>query len=318
MFVDIVEIKVEGGHGGAGIVSFGKRSHSGPDGGSGGKGGNIYMEGESDLTLLGQFSRKTNFIADAGYPGGANKRTGKNGNDLLIKIPVGTTVVDKQSGKTIFEFNIIGQKELICYGGKGGKGNYEFRSSRRTTPEFAQPGLRGEKKDLVLNLKLIADFGLIGLPNAGKSSLLNELTKAKAKIANYPFTTLSPNLGVFDEKIIADIPGLIEGASTGRGLGISFLKHIEKVKVLLHCISSESNNPAKDYKIIRDELIKYNKKLVKKHEIILITKSDLVEKKELNKFESKLENLSKDMCRVSIHDWESLEKLKLLLREYKH
>jgi len=313
MFIDVAEITIGGGHGGAGIVSFGKMAHSGPDGGSGGKGGDVYFVAEPDLTLLSQFTRKTFFSAEPGAPGGKNKRTGKDGKDLEIKLPLGTTIIDRKTSKELFELKKSGQKELISSGGIGGRGNYEFRSPRRTTPQFAQSGLPGEKKDLILNLKLIADFGLIGLPNAGKSSLLNELTNANAKIANYSFTTLSPNLGVINGKIIADIPGLIEGASAGKGLGISFLKHIEKVKVLLHCLSVESQDPLSDYKIIRKELDKYNKLLLTKKEVVLLTKSDLVSPKDLAKIQTKIKNYSDNTLEVSIHDWESLEKLKKIL-----
>ncbi len=315
MLIDEADITLQGGHGGAGIVSFGKKMGSGPDGGNGGKGGNIYFLGVNDITLLTQFTHQTAFEAGLGHPGGRNRKSGKDGVDLVIMLPVGTTVIDKKTNKILFEMQSIGQRELICKGGKGGRGNYEFRNPRRTTPEFAQPGLPGEKKSLKLILKLIADFGLIGLPNAGKSSLLNELTNAKAQIANYPFTTLTPNLGVFKGKVIADIPGLIEGASEERGLGVSFLKHIEKVGVLLHCISSETIDPVADYKTILEELKNYNKELLKKSEIILITKSDLTDSHNIEKIVKKIKNKTKKVLIVSIHDWESIEKLKTVLSE---
>ena len=322
MLIDDADVTVQGGHGGPGIVSFGKKMGSGPDGGNGGKGGNVYFLGVNDITLLTQFTHQTAFEGGLGRPGGRNRKSGKDGEDLIIMLPVGTTVIDNETKEILFEIKDVNQKELICKGGKGGRGNYEFRSPRRTTPEFAQPGLSGEKKNLKLILKLIADFGLIGLPNAGKSSLLNELTNAKAQVANYPFTTLTPNLGVFKGKVIADIPGLIEGASGGRGLGVSFLKHIEKVGVLLHCISSETTNPLADYKTIREELKNYNKELLNKSEIILITKSDLTDTKNVEKIAKKLKNkakpgtvwyLAKKIHPVSIHDWDSIVKLKNLL-----
>lgn len=313
MLKDEAEITVEGGRGGAGIVSFGKKTHSGPDGGNGGEGGDVYFVAINDITLLTQFTTQIGYNAEPGLRGGKNRKSGKDGADLEIRIPVGTSVFDKKTKTLLFEMNKEGQRELICKGGKGGRGNYEFRSPRRTTPEFAQPGLPGEKKHVFLILKLIANFGLVGLPNAGKSSLINELTNAGAKVAQYPFTTLSPNLGVFKGRVIADIPGLIEGASEGRGLGVSFLKHIEKVGTLLHCISAETANPLSDYKVIRKELKNYNKELLKKPEIILITKSDLGGPKTTEKISKKLKGKAKEILAVSIYDWSSIEKLKSLL-----
>lgn len=300
MLIDKAEITVRGGHGGAGCVSFGFLRQSGPDGGNGGRGGDVYMRSTSDLTLLNQFTSKFDFAAPNGENGTKNKKTGKGGDDIELLVPVGTVVINKESGEEMFEFKYVDQRELIAKGGNGGWGNFEFRNPTRTTPDFAKPGLPGQKLDIILNLKLIADYGLIGLPNAGKSSLLNELTRAQAKTANYPFTTLTPNLGAIGSKFIADIPGLIEGASTGKGLGIGFLKHIEKVKILLHCISSESEDIERDYNIVREELAKYNKELLKKKELIIITKSDIL--KDKIKF--------KNSINVSIHDWDSIESLK--------
>ena len=223
---------------------------------------------------------------------------------------MGTSVVDKKSGRLLFEIKKVGQRELLCKGGKGGRGNYEFRNPQRTTPEFAQPGLPGEKKEVILNLKLIANYGLIGLPNTGKSSLLNELTAASAKVANYPFTTLEPNLGVLDGRVIADIPGLIEGASAGKGLGIKFLKHIEKVGLLLYTVSLESDDPVRDYQTVRNELEKYNPELLEKKEIILLTKSDLLDKKDLENKLKLMKKFKKEIFPISIHDWDSISKLK--------
>lgn len=311
MLVDKAEITVRGGHGGAGCVSFGFLRQSGPDGGNGGRGGDLYIRSTSDLTLLNQYTSKFDFAASNGENGTKNKKTGKGGDDLELLVPVGTVVINKDTGEEIVEFTKVDQKELIAKGGNGGWGNYEFRSPTRTTPDFAKPGLPGEKLNIILNLKLIADYGLIGLPNAGKSSLLNELTRAQAKTANYPFTTLTPNLGAIGSKFIADIPGLIEGASWGKGLGIEFLKHIEKVKVLLHCISAESDDMKRDYNVVRDEMGKYNKALLDKKEIIIITKSDLVDQKDLA---NRLKKSGiKSSLFVSIHDWDSIEGLKKLL-----
>jgi len=310
MLLDTVNVVFNGGHGGAGVSSFGKKAHSGPDGGNGGKGGDVYLKATSDVTLLNQFNQKTIFTADKGNNGRKYRQSGKNGKDMEILVPRGTSVFDETTGDLIFELETVGQKELLCVGGKGGRGNYEFRSAKNTTPKYSQPGLNGQERHIKLVLKLIADFGLIGLPNAGKSSLLNELTNAKAKVGAYSFTTLSPNLGICKGKVIADIPGLIEGASGGKGLGISFLKHIEKVGTLFHCIASDSKDPLEDYSTVRSEMKNYNKELLKKTEIILLTKSDLVDEKTLNKLKKKFTSKSKTVLPVSIHDFESLEKLK--------
>jgi len=314
MLLDEARVLFSGGHGGVGIVSFGPKEGSGPDGGNGGAGGNLYLLSTNDITLLNQFSQQTSFEAQNGFPGGKKRQSGKDGEDLEILLPRGTSIINEETSELIVELKEVGERILLCKGGLGGHGNYEFRGPRRTTPMFAQSGLPGEKKRVKLVLKLIADSGLIGLPNAGKSSLLNELTKAKAKTAAYPFTTLSPNLGVFSGKVIADIPGLIEGAADGKGLGVSFLKHIEKVGMLLHCVSSESENPLRDYKTVRSEIEKYNKELLKKPEIIIITKSDLVDKSGLKKIKSKFSKKSSKVIAASIHDWESLEVLGRILK----
>lgn len=317
MLVDVATVTFSGGHGGAGIVSFGKKEHSGPDGGNGGAGGNLFLRATSDITLLGQFNEQTSFAGGDGFSGGRNRQSGKDGKDLTILVPKSTSVIDEETGELIFEINEEDGDVLLCKGGKGGRGNYEFRSARRTTPEISQPGLFGQKRRVKLVLKLIADFGLIGLPNAGKSSLLNELTNANAKVGDYPFTTLSPNLGVVNGRTIADIPGLIEGSSEDRGLGISFLRHIEKVTTLLHCISADTANPLKDYKTVREEMKIYSKALMEKPEIIIITKSDLVDEKTINKLKKKLTPHAKTVVAVSIHDWDSLESLKKTLKKKK-
>jgi GTP-binding protein len=313
MLIDNITVTLSGGHGGPGKVSFGKMAKSGPDGGNGGKGGNVYLEADSDITLLNQFSAKNYFTASDGQPGGKKRKSGKDGPDFVLKIPVGTNVINKETEDLIYEFGTVGERIMVCSGGLGGRGNYEFKSARHTTPEYAQPGLAGEKKEIIFDLKLIADFGLVGLPNAGKSSLLNELTASKAKTANYPFTTLTPNLGVIEGKIIADIPGLIEGASEGRGLGATFLKHIEKVKVIIHCLSAESEDLLADYKTIRLELHKFNELLSDKPEVILLTKSDLLENSAVTNKIKILKKINKMTYSVSIHDFDKIEKLKKLL-----
>ncbi len=312
MLIDVAEVTFRGGDGGNGKVSF--RQHmKGPDGGNGGNGGNLYVIGKPDLKLLNQFSRETVFFAENGQFGGMNNKTGRKGEDLVIELPIGTSVIDKETGEEICDLTLLDQKVLIAKGGRGGAGNWEFRSPKDPAPKHAVPGTKGEVKNLKLSLKLIADFGLIGLPNAGKSSLLNEITNADAKTANYEFTTLEPNLGVFNEKVFADIPGLIEGASVGKGLGISFLKHIEKVKILLHCISSESKDVLKDYETVRGELGKFNPVLLEKEEIILLTKTDLVSKESVEGSLNLLKGRAEDIMALSINDWDSIEALKKLL-----
>lgn len=313
MLIDEIAVVLKGGDGGNGKVSFGKISRPGPDGGNGGDGGDLYLEAASDLTLLNQFSAKDEFQAQNGVPGGKNKMSGAKGSDIVIFVPFGINIKDVE---TLEEWNLekVHERILLCKGGVGGKGNWEFRSPTNTTPKYAQPGERGQKRKLFLTLKFIADFGLIGLPNAGKSSLLKELTNAKPKIASYAFTTLSPNLGVMENsKIIIDIPGLIEGAHLGRGLGIRFLKHIEKVRLLLHCISSDSKDVIKDYQAVRNELGSYNKLLLTKKEIILLTKSDLFDSSELKKKLKELTKTTKTVIKLSIYDHQSLEELKKVL-----
>lgn len=311
MLIDEIEIIIKGGHGGAGKVSFYKPPQKGPDGGNGGKGGDVYLKSTTDLSVLNKFTTVRTVAAENGEAGGSNKKSGRDGKNLEILIPVGAQFTEVNTGE---QFELLeDQMILICKGGKGGKGNEFFKSPSNTTPKHAQPGLEGEKKQFKIVLRFIADIGLIGLPNAGKSSLLNELTSSQAKIANYPFTTLEPNLGVFEGKTIADIPGLIEGASEGKGLGIKFLKHIEKVNLLVHCISAESEDLKKDYEVVRLELKKFNPELTQKSEIILVTKSDLVSKDELKKKISQLKGLKKKVYGVSIHDWDSLEKLRKVL-----
>lgn len=312
MLIDEAEITLIGGHGGPGRVAFNPGHYGGPSGGNGGKGGDIYITVTSDLTALNQFTHVVEFEAEKGEAGGSNKKTGANGRDLEIQLPIGTTLIDQRNGETI-DLDQLDQKILIAKGGKGGKGNWEFRSPTNTTPKSAQPGLRGQTRNFKVILKLIADLGLIGLPNAGKSSLLNELTAANAKIGAYPFTTVEPNLGAMEGKIIADIPGLIEGASSGKGLGIQFLKHIEKVKILLHCISSESSDLKQDYLTVREEMEKFNPELLKKTEIIVLTKSDLLNQKQLKEKVADLKFTKRKIYPVSIHNWESLADFKSYL-----
>lgn len=314
MLIDEIDLTIRAGHGGAGKVSFYKKMFGGPDGGNGGRGADVVIRAVNDITILQKYTGKKVLEAQSGEMGGSNRKFGKDGTALTVLVPVGSIIFDKQTNESI-ELSYEDEEIVICKGGLGGKGNFEFKSSRNTTPMYAQPGLPGEEKKIKVTLKLIADYGLIGLPNAGKSSLLNELTAASVKTAAYPFTTLEPNLGVFEGKVLADIPGLIEGASEGKGLGIKFLQHIEKVSVLLHCISSESEDVKKDYLVVRKELGSYSPSLLEKKEIILLTKSDLVDKETIKNMEKKLNFTKNKVFTVSIHDWDSLEKLKKLLIE---
>ncbi len=329
MIVDEAKLHIRAGHGGPGKVCFSTiPRNSGPTGGNGGVGGSVFVEGVSDLSALRQYRFKKDFFAQDGIRGGEANCTGAAGEDLVLKVPIGTLVHDMTTKKE-FEVTKPGQRVMIAKGGKGGKGNFAFRSSRNPSPLIAQPGLPGDEFEAFFELQLIADVGLIGLPNAGKSSLLNELTKAAARVANYPFTTLEPNLGVYypdailkmsDQQqalakpiILADVPGLIEGASAGKGLGFKFLRHTQRTKVLFHCVSAESAAVNEDYKAIRAELTKYDKNLAKKQEYILLTKSDLVDEATLKKQVTALKRFKKPMLVVSIHNTEQLKEVKQLL-----
>ena len=311
MFSDEAKIMVKGGHGGAGRVAF-FRNRKGPSGGNGGPGGNVYAVASSNLTQLETFISKIKYIGENGGPGGPNQRTGKYGEDLFIKVPIGTTFIDVVT-KGEITINEKNPKVLLCRGGLGGLGNSAFKSPTNRIPQHAEQGHEGQEKNFKLILRLIANFGLIGLPNAGKSSLLNKLTSANVRTANYPFTTLEPNLGVYNGKILADVPGLIEGASTGKGLGIKFLKHIEKVDVIFHCISVESQNVATEYKTVINELKTYNPKLPEKKSIILLTKIDLIDDSEISKKIKELKKFNKDVLPVSIYNEDSLKKLTKIL-----
>ena len=322
MLVDEVEIKIRAGKGGDGRVSFRREKYvpkGGPDGGDGGDGGDVYFVGVEDITALRRFRFQKEFSAESGKSGGANRKTGVSGKDLEIKIPVGTVIKDENT-EEMWEMRDLGERFLIAKGGKGGRGNWHFKSATHQTPREFEEGGSGQEKDLFLELRLIADIGLIGLPSVGKSSLLNELTKAHAKVASYNFTTLEPSLGVMENGlIIADLPGLIEGAHEGKGLGIKFLKHIERTKVLLHCVSADSNTLLKDYETIRKELGEFDKELLERPEIILITKSDLVSGAEMKKMVIRLRQgfgETKEILVCSIYDYESIEKLKEKLKDY--
>ena len=313
MIVDDVTINVSGGKGGSGVIRFNKTKMSlGPTGGSGGKGGDVFMKGVSDLGALRQFRFKKDIRAKNGQLGKFQLNDGKAGENLILMVPVGTVIHYLDNNYKI-EITKIGQTELIARGGIGGKGNFLFRSAVNTTPKEFGKGKPGESFRLRLELKMIADVGFIGLPNVGKSSLLNELTNANIKVANYPFTTLEPNLGVYYDLILGDIPGIIEGASTGKGLGIKFLQHIERTKVLFHLISAQSPNPIEDYDTVRNELKAYNPLLLEKTEYLFLSKTDEISSNNISDIEKSFKKMGKEIIPISIVDEKSMAHVKEIL-----
>ncbi len=313
MLIDDLTIRVVSGKGGDGIVAFsGNKMSLGPTGGSGGDGGSIYFNGVSDLGALNRLRNQKVFEAEDGFNGRRQLNDGTRGKDLIINVPVGTVIHNLTTGYDQ-EIVKIGERLLAAQGGHGGKGNFHFRGSRNTSPTQFQTGLPGQEFEIRLELKMIADVGIIGLPNAGKSSLLNALTNAKSKVANYHFTTLEPNLGVYYELILADIPGLIEGASQGKGLGIKFLRHVERTRILFHLISADSETLAEDYQTIRQELGSYNKNLLEKDEFLFLAKSDLLDKTEITKKIKQLKKLNPNAIPLSINDPDTLTAIKKIL-----
>src|SRR3989344_6097331 len=277
VFVDELQIEARAGKGGDGVVRWlhlKSKEYSGPAGGNGGSGGDIYIRGVRDINLLARYRGEKKFQAGDGFPGAGKSKHGGKGGDLYIDLPVGSVVKSKTTGER-YELLMEGETKLILKGGRGGAGNEVFKSSVNQRPQTSLPGARGEEATLTIELRLIADAGLIGLPNAGKTSLLNALTGASAKVGVYAFTTLDPNLGALYGFVLADIPGLIEGASAGKGLGSKFLRHIARTSVLLHCVSLESEKPLQDYETVRDEISSFGDgELSKKPELIILTKSD--------------------------------------------
>ena len=302
MFTDYAKIKVKSGNGGNGAITFRREKYvaaGGPDGGDGGKGGDVYFVVDKDLNTLLDFRFKKNFKAEDGKNGEGSHRYGKSGEDLYIKVPRGTVIKDAETEKVLADLSEENQKELLFEGGRGGKGNSHFATSTRQAPRFAQDGEKGIEKELILELKLLADVGLLGYPSVGKSTFLSKVTSAKPKIADYHFTTLVPNLGVVkgefgDSFVIADIPGIIEGASEGVGLGLQFLRHIERTRLLLHIIDvsgMEGRDPEDDFYKINEELKKYSEKLSKRKQIIVANKIDIMQD---NTLYEKLEKVAKE------------------------
>lgn len=317
MFIDEIKFFAKAGHGGDGVVRWRREKFidkGGPNGGDGGRGGDIYAIAVNDINLLSKYKHKKQFVGNDGEEGAGGSRHGKDGKDLLIEFPVGSIVTNIESGGSV-SLDVVGQKELLLKGGVGGYGNEQFKTSINTTPTKATKGKIGEQGNFKIELELFADVGLVGLPNAGKSSLLNAVTHATAKIGSYQFTTLDPNLGDFFGYIIADIPGLIEGASEGKGLGIKFLKHIKRTKMLAHLVSLENEKPMDVYKQIRKELGSYDKTLLEKEEVIILTKTDLLDfsssttKKSFEKIKKDFEKLDKPVFILSLYDDASIKNL---------
>ena len=320
-FLDQAKIYIKAGNGGSGSASFRREKfieYGGPDGGDGGNGGSIIIESERNLNTLIDFRYAQHFKAQHGKPGSKRNKTGGNGKDLILKVPIGTQIYEEDNNTLIYDFTKNGERYLVASGGKGGLGNVRFKSSTNRAPRKKTNGKAGEEFWIWLQLKVIADVGIIGKPNAGKSSLLAALTRAKPKIANYPFTTINPNLGVtyYNQKEItlADIPGLVEGAHKGIGLGDKFLRHIERCKILLHLIDLSEEDLINSYKKIKLELLSYDKILDRKKEIIFFNKSDLLEKNDIDKKLREFKNKIKTKFEViSVFSDEDIKRVKKLL-----
>ena len=305
-FVDYVKINVASGKGGKGSTHLRREKYvakGGPDGGDGGRGGHIILKGNPQFWTLYHLKFKRHFKAENGGDGGKNRITGSNGKDIYIDVPLGTVVKNSIDEKLLFEITEDGEEKIICEGGMGGRGNWHFKSSTNQTPRYAQPGIAKQDMQITLELKVLADVGLVGFPNAGKSTLLSVITDAKPKIGNYEFTTLKPNLGIVNYKdfksfVMADIPGIIEGASKGKGLGHHFLRHIERNSILVILISVESDNVENTYDILTKELKTYNSELMDKEKLLVISKCDLIETEDFDKIKS---NFNSTFKNIDIH-----------------
>jgi len=323
-FLDQVKIYIKAGNGGDGSPSFRREKfieYGGPDGGDGGKGGSVILKAEQNLNTLIDYRYQQHHKAQRGDNGAGQNKTGKSGDNLILKVPLGTQVFEEDNKTLIYDFLKIGEEFIVATGGKGGLGNTRFKSSTNRAPRKFTKGNIGEEFTIWLQLKTIADIGIIGLPNAGKSSLLSAITNANPKIANYQFTTLNPNLGVtkYDDKevTIADIPGLVEGAHKGTGLGIQFLKHIERCKSLLHLIDITNTDLKKSYKQIKNELKNYSSKLAKKKELVVLNKTDLINEKEIKKIIKDFsKNTKSEIVTLSTLRKSSVSKIKAKLISY--
>lgn len=315
MLTDEAQIKIKAGDGGNGIVSFRHEKYvpkGGPDGGDGGKGADVYFVCDNNLHTLTDYARKKEWQGQNGEHGKPKRQTGKGGDDLFLRVPPGTII--KVGDSLVYDFKKAEEKIIIVRGGRGGWGNVHFATATRQSPVIRKYGEPGEEKTLKLELKMLADVGLVGLPNSGKSTLLSRISNARPKIADYPFTTLEPNLGVAryhdKEIVVADIPGLIEGASEGRGLGIKFLRHLERTSMLVHLIDINSSDVARDYRTIREELKNWNPLLWQKEEIIVLNKADTIEKKEAQQIAAKLsQDITKPVLIISAVSGKGVEEL---------
>lgn len=313
MLVDDVVVRLSGGNGGSGIVGFARtKGNLGPTGGNGGPGGDVILEGVNDISALLQFRFNKEFKASDGGVGTTRLRDGERGEDLVLKVPTGTVVTNQDTGET-HEITAAGEQLVVAHGGYRGRGNFHFRASTNTSPKEFEEGREGESFSFRLELKMIADVGLIGLPNAGKSSLLNALTGAHSKVGNYSFTTLEPHLGAYYGLILADVPGLIEGASEGKGLGDKFLRHIERTRVVFHLVSAESDDVLRDYEIVRTELAAFNPELLKKQEYVFLSKMDLVPADEVAEKTRKLKMKNEHTLPISVIDDVSMSAVRALL-----
>lgn len=311
--IDEVTIDIRAGRGGDGVVRWRREKSkpmSGPGGGNGGHGADVYVTAVSDIGYLDFYRHTKDFQAPHGVPGGSDGEQGGNGEALVLKFPVGSIITNKTTGEAV-ELDHVGQTVKILTGGRGGLGNEHFKSSRNVTPHESTPGMDGDFATFDVELRMFADIGLMGLPSAGKSTLLNALTNAKSKVAEYHFTTLDPHLGAFYEFIIADIPGIIEGASEGKGLGTKFLKHIARTKALAHVIALDSDDMVRDYETIRNELAGHDPELLEKKEIIIFTKSDMIDEKQLKEKLKSMAKITKgkDVFVVSAYDDVTIKEL---------
>lgn len=301
-FVDYVKVALASGNGGKGSTHLHREKYvakGGPDGGDGGRGGHVILRGNKQLWTLMSFKFQRHFKAGHGSHGSKNKSTGADGHDVYVDVPLGTVIRDAESNELLTEITSDGEEKILLEGGKGGLGNWHFRSPTNQTPRYAQPGISGQEKDVILELKVLADVGLVGFPNAGKSTLLSVVTSARPKIADYEFTTLKPNLGIvqyrdFKSFVMADIPGIIEGAAEGKGLGHHFLRHIERNATLLFLIPADSKDIGVEYHILLDELRRYNPELLDKDRLVAISKSDMLDEELINELHAELPKIFED------------------------